>query len=118
MPETTTTPQKPSPAVSLRFSSPYPYLRGESVFPGVNGNMVSMAFRRAVKRAGVQAFRFHDLRHTFASWLRMAGHDIGTIQKLLGHKDLRMTIRYENLPTEFDREAVEGLDGILGESEK
>jgi integrase len=92
--------------------------QGESIFSGVNGNMVSMAFRRAVRRAGVQDFHFHDLRHTFASWLRMAGHDIRTIQKLLGHKDLRMTIRYENLPTEFDREAVEGLDGIIGTSEK
>jgi integrase len=87
---------------------------GDRLFPGVNGNMVSMAFRRAVKRAGIHDFHFHDLRHTFASWLRMAGHDIRTIQKLLGHKDLRMTIRYENLPTEFDREAVEGLDGIIG----
>jgi integrase len=91
--------------------------KGEFLFPGVNGNMVSMAFRRAVKRAGILDFHFHDLRHTFASWLRLAGHDIRTIQKLLGHKDLRMTIRYENLPTEFDREAVEGLDKLIGGGE-
>jgi site-specific recombinase XerD len=43
---------------------------------------------------------------------------IRTIQKLLGHKDLRMTIRYENLPTEFDREAVEGLDKLIGRGKR
>jgi integrase len=86
----------------------------ERVFPGVTRDGVSMAFRRAVKRAGVKDFHFHDLRHTFASWLRSLGYDIRTIQKLLGHKDIRMSLRYENLPTEFDREAIEGLDGILG----
>ena len=86
----------------------------ECVFPGVNGHVVSMAFRRAVKRAKVRDFHFHNLCHTFASWLRMSGYDICTIQKLLGHKDLWMTIRYENLPTEFDCEAVEGLDDLIG----
>lgn len=39
-------------------------------------------------------FRFHDLRHTAASWLRMQGADIHTMAQLLGHKDLRMAARY------------------------
>ena len=44
-----------------------------------------------------RGFRFHDLRHTAASWLRMKGADIHTVAQLLGHKDLRMAARYQHL---------------------
>lgn len=45
-------------------------------------------------KAGIENFRFHDLRHTFATRLAQAGADIYRIAKLLGHKDIRMTQRY------------------------
>ena len=54
-------------------------------------------FENAVKRAGIPHVRFHDLRHTFASHLVMGGVDIRTVQELLGHKDIRMTMRYSHL---------------------
>jgi site-specific recombinase XerD len=61
---------------------------------------VSMAFRRACKRAGIENLRFHDLRHDFASGMRQSGADIQVIKELLGHKDLHMTLKYSHLSPE------------------
>ena len=63
----------------------------------------------------VADFRFHDLRHTAASWLGMSGGDIHTVAQLLGHKDLRMAARYQHLSPAFLAEAVRKLDGVFGE---
>ncbi|MFC1833237.1 tyrosine-type recombinase/integrase [Thermodesulfobacteriota bacterium] len=71
---------------------------------------VDTSFANALKKSGVPHFRFHDLRHTFASWLVMGGVDIRTVQELLGHKDLRMTMRYAHLAPDHMRKAVEVLD--------
>lgn len=82
------------------------------LFPDLNGNMVSMAFRRACKKAGIEDFRFHDLRHTFASHLSMSGSNQRTVQQLLGHKDARMTTRYSHLSEKHLHHAVEVLDRV------
>lgn len=71
---------------------------------------VSVAFKRACKRAGIENFRFHDLRHDFASNLIQAGIDIYMVKELLGHKDLRMTVRYCHLAPENLRDAIKVLD--------
>jgi integrase len=68
------------------------------------------------KRAGIGDFRFHDLRHSFASYLTMGGVNLRTVQTLLGHKDLRMTMRYSHLSPEHLREAVSTLDKGLNKS--
>jgi hypothetical protein len=60
-------------------------------------------------------FRFHDLRHTAASWMRMADADIHTVAQLLGHKDLRMAARYQHLSPAFLAVAVNKLDGVFGD---
>ncbi len=54
-------------------------------------------FKAACRRIGLTDFHFHDLRHIFASWLVMAGVLLATVSKLLGHKSIRMTIRYAHL---------------------
>jgi integrase len=80
------------------------------LFKAYTGEQVSMAFARACKDQKISDFRFHDLRHTAASWLRMKGADIHTVAQLLGHKDLRMAARYQHLSPSFLGEAVAKLD--------
>jgi len=72
--------------------------------------LVSTVFKKAVRRAGIVNFRFHDLRHTFASRLVMAGIDLRTVQTLLGHKTINMTLRYTHLAPEHLKRAIEVLD--------
>lgn len=68
------------------------------------------AFNAAVRRAGVDRFTFHDLRHTFASVLVMKGVDLATVQELLGHKSITMTKRYSHPTPEHKKQAIEKLD--------
>jgi len=70
---------------------------------------VKTAFGAAVKRAGIVDFRFHDLRHTFASHYIKKGGSLGALQKILSHKDIKMTTRYAHLSNEFARNEIERL---------
>ncbi|SRR5579883_173988 len=66
-------------------------------------------FKKATRAAGVDGTRFHDLRHTAATQLRRLGRDLQVVQQLLGHKSIRMTMRYSHVhPTEL-RQAVNSL---------
>jgi site-specific recombinase XerD len=72
-------------------------------------------FEPVVKASGIEKFTWHCLRHTFASRLVMAGVDIRTVQELLGHKTISMTVRYSHLAPKHTLAAVERLDGPTGE---
>ena len=73
------------------------------------------SFRRACKKAGITDFHFHDLRHTFASHLVMAGVDLHTVQKLLGHKTITMTLRYAHLAPAHLKNAVDTLSKVMSQ---
>jgi len=73
---------------------------------------------RARKKAKIEDFRFHDLRHTTGSWLALSGKDIYTIAKILGHKDLRMSARYAHLSAQYLSDAVKGLDRFFDEKKE
>lgn len=69
-------------------------------------------FETAVKNAGVEDFRWHDLRHTFASLQLMGGASILDVSKMLGHANIEMTMKYAHLAQSHMREAVEKMNAI------
>ena len=83
-------------------------------FQGKPMKDVKRVFGKALKKADIDDFRFHDLRHTFASHLVMNGATIKDVQELLGHKDLKMTMRYSHLSQEHKAKAVNLLNGLTG----
>ena len=73
---------------------------------------IRTAFEKALEKAGIKGFRFHDLRHTFASHAIMRGATLREVQEVLGHSDLKMTQRYAHLSPAHLRTAVERLEGL------
>ena len=83
----------------------------ELVFPSPKGGGLmdncNSAWESLLKAAEIDNFRWHDMRHDFASRLVMAGVDLNTVRELLGHADLKMTLRYAHLAPEAKARAVE-----------
>jgi integrase len=67
------------------------------IFPGWTLGRLEKAFTRAVRGAGLQSVSFHTSRHTFASYAVMAGVDLYTLAKILGHRDVKIVQRYAHL---------------------
>ena len=83
---------------------------GDRLFPT---NSVKKSLATALKRARISNFRFHDLRHCFASTLAAQGTDLLSIRDLLGHTTLEMTMRYSHVSNARVRDAVNSLLDVL-----
>jgi integrase len=82
------------------------------VFPSTNGGKLDnlrKAWLTVLGAAGIKNFRWHDMRHHFASRLVMAGVDLNTVRELLGHSNITMTLRYSHLAPEHRAAAVARL---------
>jgi integrase len=91
-------------------------IRGELVFPHPDGRLLSegelrIGLERACRKAGLRQIGWHALRHTFASHLVMRRVPLRSVQELLGHSKVDITMRYAHLSPEVGREAVKALEG-------
>jgi integrase len=85
------------------------------VFCKSDGSMlkeIKTSFRTALQKAKITNFCFHSLRHTFASYLAMRGVSMKVIQEILGHQDIRTTMRYAHLSPEQHQNAVKILEDL------
>lgn len=83
--------------------------RGAACRPVVLRN----AFLLALKRAEIEDFRWHDLRHSAASYLAMGGASLAEIAEILGHKTLEMVKRYAHLSPAHTASVVERMNARI-----
>ena len=120
---TKTIPLTPTLYELLKTKNKVRHLHHSLVFPSDNGTRftasnLGRAFLAALKKAKVENFRFHDLRHSFASRLAQSGVDLYLIQRLLGHREPRMVQRYSHHSVESLRSGIEVLERVKLETEK
>ncbi len=106
-------------ALSILNELPRPMDRDSYIF-GNGTDRLPATFERhwhqALSESGLQDFHFHDLRHTYASRLVMAGVDLAVLRELLGHRDFTMTLRYAHLQPSRLKAAVAILESNLQNS--
>jgi integrase len=99
----------------------------ELVFPEIKGSrymFVHREWQAVLKEANIENFRWHDMRHDFASQLVMAGIDIYTVCKMLNHSDVKITMKYAHLAPDRTQNAAQVLnrrskgDKIIGRIRK
>ena len=78
------------------------------------GSVTGKQFKELMEKAGVPQIRFHDLRHTHASWMLLNGVHPKVVSERLGHSSISITMdTYSHVIPSVDREAAEGLDALL-----
>jgi integrase len=96
--------------IPRHIESPYVFYhreKGESA--GHRFVELKRAWQALLKESSIENLRFHDLRHTTASWLVMKGVPLKAVQEILGHKSFITTLHYAHLAPELRNEAAERL---------
>jgi len=75
---------------------------------------VGSAWERSLRRSGIEEFRLHDLRHTWASWHVMSGTSLQELMELGGWKSYEMVLRYAHLAPEHLSAAVQRIERVWG----
>ena len=75
------------------------------------------AWRAGLKKAGIEDFRFHDLRHTWASWLIQSGVPLSVLQEMGGWESIEMVRRYAHLAPNHLTEHARKIDAIFGSND-
>ena len=92
-----------------RMKSDWVFPSATNITPLHGGMWAAKFFNPAVKEAKIAPLHWHCLRHTFASRLVMRGNDLRTVQELLGHRKIEMTLRYSHLSPAHKMTAVQTL---------
>lgn len=98
-----------------RLDVEYVFYNPQTVKPYTD---LKKSFALACKNAKLHDVTFHTLRHTFASHLVMEGIDLVRVKELMGHKDIKMTLRYAHLAPSHKEKSVTKLDGIFAGGQK
>lgn len=77
---------------------------------------VKTTFKAACRREGIRDLRFHDLKHTAATYMVTGGVDLVTVAEILGHADIKMTMRYAHPTPENKRKAVNVLAAVFSKA--
>jgi len=97
-----------------RGESPYAFANAKGPKAGEALKDLKKGFHTALENAGIEDFRWHDLRHTFASWLVMRGASLRAVAELLGHQTMQKTMRYAHLSPGYLSNEVSLLDDVGG----
>jgi integrase len=95
-----------------RGDSPYVFAHATGANLGQAVRDLKKGFHTAMEHAEIEDFRWHDLRHTFASWLVMRGASLRAVAELLGHQTMQMTMRYAHLSPGFLSTEIGLLDDV------
>lgn len=79
---------------------------------------IRTSFNSALKRAGIMNFRPHDLRHTFASHFLMRTRDMKSLQEILGHTEMKTTMRYSHLLEGHKQDCMNQMNGLTSDKKK
>ena len=99
---------------SREKNSPYVF---QSMKTDKNLTEVRGSFTKALKKACIENFRFHDLRHTAASWMVQGGAGLYSVQKILGHSSIRTTQRYAHLSPGYLESEISEIDNFISPKE-